>query len=74
MTDPAGAVPAIWKEKITCLVGLLAQINPLARYRAAASIPPGQLTSVPLTADWVPQAIIAALVKINTVRCSSTMV
>jgi phenylacetate-coenzyme A ligase PaaK-like adenylate-forming protein len=59
MMDPASAAAAILEEKITCLVGLPAQLNALARSQAAAMIPPGQLTSVLLAADYVPQAVIA---------------
>jgi phenylacetate-coenzyme A ligase PaaK-like adenylate-forming protein len=59
MKDPASTAAAILEEKITCLVGLPAQLNALARSAAAAMIPPGQLTSVLLAADYVPQAVIA---------------
>jgi phenylacetate-coenzyme A ligase PaaK-like adenylate-forming protein len=59
MMDPTAAAAAILEEKITCLVGLPAQVNALARSQAAAMMPPGQFTSVLLAADYVPQAVIA---------------
>jgi phenylacetate-coenzyme A ligase PaaK-like adenylate-forming protein len=63
LTDPAAAAEAIVQGKITSIVGLPAQVNALARSWAAAMIPPGQITSVLLSADYVPRAVIANIEK-----------
>jgi phenylacetate-CoA ligase len=59
----AAAIEDIQQYKIDCLVGLPAQVNALARCHPAGAIPPGQIKSVLLTADYVPQSIVANLEK-----------
>jgi phenylacetate-coenzyme A ligase PaaK-like adenylate-forming protein len=59
--DPAAAVEVILKERVDCLVGLPAQVMRLARCGPGAAIPPGRITSVLLSADYVPESIVSAL-------------
>lgn len=61
--DPEAAVDAILGERIDCLVGLPAQVLRLARCGPGAAIPPGCITSVLLTADYVPASIVTGLEK-----------
>jgi phenylacetate-CoA ligase len=62
--DPAAAVDVIVKERVDCLVGLPAQVLRLARCGPGTAIPPGRITSVLLSADYVPASIVTALEKI----------
>lgn len=56
--DEGAAIAAIIAREIDCLVGLPVQLLGLARHRDAATIPPGRIKSVLLSADYVPQAIV----------------
>ncbi|MEJ2641061.1 MAG: AMP-binding protein [Desulfosarcinaceae bacterium] len=64
LDDPAAAVGVILREQIDCLVGLPAQVLRLARCSPGAAIPPGRITSVLLSADYVPASIVTTLEKI----------
>lgn len=59
--DERATVGQIVELGIDCLVGLPVQVLALARHSAAADIPPGQIKSVLLSADYVPASIVAEI-------------
>jgi phenylacetate-coenzyme A ligase PaaK-like adenylate-forming protein len=59
--DPAKTLQIVAEHKINCLVGLPVQLLALARHSHADVIPPGQLRSILLSADYVPRAIVREL-------------
>ncbi|WP_246559398.1 DVU_1553 family AMP-dependent CoA ligase [Citrifermentans pelophilum] len=59
--DPAAVLTCIIEQRIDCLVGIPVQLLSLARHPLAASLPAGQLRSILLSADYVPQAIVREL-------------
>ncbi len=56
--DESAAIHQIIVEEIDCLVGLPVQLLGLVRHADAATIPPGRIKSVLLSADHVPAAIV----------------
>jgi phenylacetate-CoA ligase len=62
--DPAAAVETILRERIDCLVGLPAQVLRLARCAPAAAILRARISSLLLTADYVPKSVVATLEEI----------
>ncbi len=61
VADPAETIATICEEKINSLAGIPVQVLSLARHPESRRIPAGQLTSVLLSTDYVPRAIVAAL-------------
>lgn len=59
--DPAEALAVIAERRVTCLVGIPVQVLALARHPLAASVSTAQLKSILLSADYVPEAIVAEL-------------
>lgn len=64
VTDPEMAIQAIIDQGIDSLVGLPVQVLGLARHPATARLPVGKIKSVLLSADYVPDAVTAAIGKI----------
>lgn len=62
--DDAAAIAEIIDKQIDCLVGLPVQVLALARHAAATAIPTGQIKSVLLSADYVPQAIVSEIERV----------
>jgi phenylacetate-CoA ligase len=58
VSDPPAAIEAIVSQKADCLVGLPVQVLGLARHPEAKRIPTGQIKSVLLSADYVPQTVV----------------
>jgi len=61
VTDPARAVDDLLGRRADALVGLPTQVLSMARHPRGREIPPGRLQSVLLSADYVPQAVVAEL-------------
>ncbi|HMK34338.1 MAG TPA: AMP-binding protein [Desulfomonilaceae bacterium] len=59
--DPAMAIREIVDKEIDCLVGIPTQILALARHENADAIPAGRISSVLLSADYVPSAVVNEL-------------
>jgi phenylacetate-coenzyme A ligase PaaK-like adenylate-forming protein len=59
--DPARVLEEIVSREIDCLVGLPVQVLSLARHPQAFQVPTGRLKSILLSADYVPDAVVAEL-------------
>jgi phenylacetate-CoA ligase len=60
-TEPEKVIEEIIEKEIDSLVGLPVQVLGLARHPAAARIPAGRIQSILLSADYVPDAVTAAI-------------
>lgn len=56
--NPGGTIQEILERRVDCLVGIPVQVLSLARHSDGVRIPPGQIKSVLLSADYVAQAIV----------------
>lgn len=59
--NEAATLEAIQKERIDCLVGIPVQVLSLARHEKGASIGSQNIKNVLLSSDYVPQAVVEAL-------------
>ena len=57
----SAALDEIVSKKIDSLVGIPAQVMAMARSRQGAMIEPGRITSVLLSADYIPKAVVSAI-------------
>lgn len=62
--DSGQVLAEIAGKRVSCLVGIPVQLLALARHPAAATILPGQVRSVLLSADYVPAAIVREISRI----------
>lgn len=62
--DPGRVLAEIAEKRVNCLVGIPVQLLALARHPEASSIPAGQLRSVLLSADYVPDAVVRELSRV----------
>ena len=56
--DESAAISEIVEKEIDCLIGIPVQVLGLIRHRDAAAIPKGRISSVLLSADYVPAAVV----------------
>ncbi|MFH0821203.1 MAG: AMP-binding protein [Pseudomonadota bacterium] len=61
VSDPAETIREIVDKNIDCLVGIPTQVLALARHNLAAQIPAGRISSVLLSADYVPSSLVREL-------------
>lgn len=59
--DPSAALREIADKEIDCLVGIPTQVLALARHENAATLPCGRISSVLLSADYVPTPVVEEL-------------
>jgi phenylacetate-coenzyme A ligase PaaK-like adenylate-forming protein len=59
--DPARAICEIVDKEIDCLVGIPTQVLALTRHENAGAIPAGRISSVLLSADYVPSSMVNEL-------------
>jgi phenylacetate-coenzyme A ligase PaaK-like adenylate-forming protein len=62
--DAGAVLDEIVKRKVNCLVGIPVQLLAVARHPATLMIPTGQLRSVLLSADYVPDAIVREISRV----------
>lgn len=62
--DPADAIADILRFDIDSLVGIPAQVLSIARHPRVQAIPPGQIKSILLSADYVPSGIVGELERV----------
>ncbi|HOP40254.1 MAG TPA: AMP-binding protein [Geobacteraceae bacterium] len=59
--DERAAIAEIVEKEIDCLIGIPVQILGLVRHPESGRIPPGRISSVLLSADYVPAAIVSEI-------------
>jgi phenylacetate-CoA ligase len=64
VTDPARTISDILDKEIDCIVGIPTQVLTIARTEEADQIPEGRISSVLLSADYVPSSLIDELQRV----------
>ncbi len=61
VTDPESALAEVIENHIDCLVGIPVQILSMARHEKSSAVRKGQIKSVLLSSDYIPNSIISEL-------------
>ena len=62
--DPVRTIRDIVEKEIDCLIGIPTQVLNLARHEKADEIPDGRISSVLLSADYVPSSLVTELQRV----------